>query len=120
VWPTLETLRAPLDLVLRNLIDNAVKHHDREDGLVRVAGSEGASDFEISISDDGPGIATKHCEAILLPFRKLAEHTDGQGMGLAVVSRTLELLGGRLAVLSCPHGGRGATFRVTWPKTITC
>jgi signal transduction histidine kinase len=41
-------------------------------------------------------------------------------MGLAVVGRTLELLGGRLAVLSCPHGGRGATFRVTWPKTITC
>jgi signal transduction histidine kinase len=119
-WPTLITLRAPLDLVLRNLIDNAVKHHDRDDGVVRVTGSEAASELEISISDDGPGIAPKHREAILLPFRKLCEQTDGQGMGLAVVSRTLELLGGRLAVLSCPDGGRGATFRVTWPKTINC
>jgi signal transduction histidine kinase len=120
VWPKLETLRAPLDLVLRNLIDNAVKHHDREDGVVRVSGADGAGEFEITISDDGPGVAPKHREAILLPFRKLSEHTDGQGMGLAVVSRTLGMLGGRLELLSCPEDGRGATFRVSWPKTITC
>jgi signal transduction histidine kinase len=120
VWPVLETLRAPLDLVLRNLIDNAIKHHDREDGVVRVVGADGAAELEISISDDGPGIAPKHREAILLPFRKLSEHSDGQGMGLAVVSRTLEIVGGRLVVLTCPNGGRGATFRVLWPKTITC
>lgn len=119
-WPVLETLRAPLDLVLRNLIDNAIKHHDREDGLVRVVGTEGLSEFEFSITDDGPGIAPNHRDAILLPFRKLSEHTDGQGMGLAVVSRTLELLGGRLEVLACPEEERGATFRVTWPKAITC
>jgi len=120
VWPVLETLTAPLDLVLRNLIDNAVKHHDREDGVVRVVGADGAAELEISISDDGPGIAAKHREAILLPFRKLCDHSEGQGMGLAVVSRTLEIVGGRLVVLTCPNGGRGATFRVLWPKTITC
>jgi signal transduction histidine kinase len=119
-WPVLTTLRAPLDLVLRNLIDNAVKHHDREDGLVHIAGADRADTFEISIADDGPGIAPKHREAILLPFRKLSEQSDGQGMGLAVVSRTLRLLGGRLDVLSCPEGGRGVMFRVHWPKTITC
>ncbi len=120
VWPVLESLRAPLDLVLRNLIDNAIKHHDREDGVVRVVGADGASELEISICDDGPGIAPKHREAILLPFRKVCEHSDGQGMGLAVVTRTLDIVGGRLVVLSCPDGGRGATFRVLWPKTITC
>ncbi|MBS0241667.1 MAG: hypothetical protein JSS20_05775, partial [Proteobacteria bacterium] len=36
-WPTLETLAEPLDIVLRNLIDNAVKHHDRDDGRIVVS-----------------------------------------------------------------------------------
>jgi signal transduction histidine kinase len=119
-WPQLETLRAPLDLVLRNLIDNAVKHHDREAGTVHVSARDEMDALVISVADDGPGISCAHREAILLPFRKLSVHTEGQGMGLAVVGRTLELLGGRLEVLPGTADERGATFRVFWPKVITC
>ena len=117
-WPVLETLKAPLDLVLRNLIDNAVTHHDREHGLVRVGGADRGNALEITVCDDGPGIAPEHREAVLLPFRKLRDDAGGPGMGLAVVSRTLDVIGGRLVMQPDAGGSRGTTIQVLWPKTI--
>lgn len=120
-WPVIETLAVPLDLVVRNLLDNAIKHHDRCDGRVVVAvlagGAETAPFFRFSIADDGPGIDPRHHEAVLLPFRTLAD-TNGSGssgMGLAFVKRTIETLGGRIRLRSDPVCNRGTTFEVWWP-----
>lgn len=120
IWPQIETLAAPLDLVLRNLIDNAIKHHDQSTGLITVRASDTGAALEIVVSDDGPGIALHHQEAVFLPFRKLvlAGEAGGHGMGLAFVKRTVEVAGGRLDLVSDPTRGRGSKFRVTWPKSI--
>ena len=115
-WPTLETVLAPLDLTLRNLIDNTVKHHDRDTGLLRIACADAGSTIEITIEDDGPGIAPEHHASIFLPFRTLAN--GGEGMGLAIVQKMVDAAGGAISLSSNPAERRGTTFKVRWPKQI--
>ncbi len=117
-WPVIDTVAAPLDLVVRNLIDNAIKHHDRSEIRIGVVAEWSGEWLEFAVSDDGPGIAIEHHAAILMPFRRLSrlESSASSGMGLALVKRTIEAVGGRLEIHSDPRQRRGATFRVAWPR----
>ncbi len=117
-WPTLETLAAPLDLVLRNLIENAVKHHDRDTGSIRATAADHGAYLLVTIADDGPGIAAASQDAVFLPFRTLGQPGAGTGMGLAFVRRTIEAVGGALQLISNPHQRRGTEFRLLWPKQM--
>lgn len=119
-WPVIDTLAAPLDLVVRNLIDNAIKHHDRDNIHIAIIATAKPELVEISVGDDGPGIEPRHHRAIFLPFRRLSAVDDpnSSGMGLALVQRTVEAVGGRLEVVSDPAVRRGTTFKVLWPSTI--
>jgi signal transduction histidine kinase len=119
-WPTIETLAEPLDIVLRNLIDNAVKHHDRNDGRIVVHAARSTDRLMISVADDGPGIDPQWHEAIFLPFKQVADshEADGAGIGLAMVKKTIERFGGEIEVQSDPSVRRGATFRIGWPLTL--
>lgn len=115
-WPVIETVAVPLDLVLRNLIDNAIKHHDRAAGRIVAMAVKSEKYLEISISDDGKGIAPELREAAFLPFRKLAGAAPtGHGLGLALVKKTVERSGGSIRVQSAAPAGRGTTFTVFWP-----
>jgi signal transduction histidine kinase len=115
-WPTLDTLVAPLDLTLRNLIDNTVKHHDRDWGHLVIACDDVGCAVEFTIEDDGPGIAPEHHASIFLPFRTLAD--GGEGMGLAIVQKMVDAAGGAISLSSNPAERRGTTFRIRWPKQI--
>jgi signal transduction histidine kinase len=117
-WPAMKTLAAPLDLVLRNLVGNAITHHDRDVGVVRVVAIDLPHALEITITDDGPGIAPEHHEAIFLPFRTLGDtaRTGGHGMGLSFVKRTVEAVEGQIELVSDGTRRRGTSFRLTWPK----
>jgi signal transduction histidine kinase len=119
-WPVLDTLAAPLDLVLRNLVANAVLHHDRSVGAIVVSAAMQRQALRIDVADDGPGIAKAHQEAIFLPFRTLSENQsdDHHGIGLALVRKTIDVVGARLDVISDPSVQRGTTFRVEWPLAI--
>jgi signal transduction histidine kinase len=120
-WPTAETLAVPLDLVLRNLISNALKHHDRVEGQIEVLAGEQKEYFTFAVIDDGPGIAAEWQEAIFLPFRTINQTNfaaaDASGIGLALVKRATEAVGGHIELSSDPARKRGATFTVFWPKT---
>lgn len=113
--PVFPTLEVPLRQVLRNLLDNAFKHHDRATGRVVVAVHELDDRYELSVSDDGPGIPAAFHEQIYDVFRTLKprDEVEGSGMGLAIVKKVVETGGGTIAVTS---EGRGTTFRFTWPK----
>lgn len=117
-WPQVTTVAAALDLVLRNLVQNAIVHHDRSSGHITLDARDSGTSFAISVTDDGPGIDPAHHAAILLPFRTLNRRAGSTGMGLAFVSRTITTLGGRLEIRSEPAKRRGATFRLIWPKTL--
>ena len=119
-WPVIETVAAPLDLVIRNLIDNAIKHHDRHDIHIEVAAADAGDMVEIRVGDDGPGIDPRHYSTIFLPFRRLSEREDpaSSGLGLALVKRMVDSVGGSIEVLSDPARARGSSFRMLWPKVI--
>jgi signal transduction histidine kinase len=126
-WPELVTLKAPFDLVVRNLLENAIKHHDREQGHVELTCHAGDDALLIGVRDDGPGIDEAHRDAIFLPFRTLAvgspKESDGVGLGLALVQRTVENVGGSLVLRPAPAGSsgreRGAQFDLIWPRELS-
>ena len=115
--PVLETDRVPLLQVLMNLIGNAIKHHDRPDGQVKVSARDSGTWVEFRVEDDGPGIPAEFHERIFSMFQTLRprDEVEGSGMGLAVVKNIVETRGGRIEVASAP--ACGSTFRFTWPKS---
>jgi len=114
--PTLRTQRVPLETVLRNLLDNAIKHHHRTDGHVHLAAYDQGDWIEFVITDDGPGIDPQFHIRIFEVFQTLQprDKVEGSGMGLAIVKKSIENQGGTITVESAP--GAGATFRFTWWK----
>ena len=115
--PTFTTNRMPLQQVLYNLIGNAIKHHDRGEGYVRVSCRDLGGEFEFAVSDDGPGISEEYHEKVFQMFQTLKrrDEAEGSGMGLALVDRLTRAHGGSASVNSSA-GKRGSTFRFTWKK----
>lgn len=117
--PTITTLHVPLETVLRNLLNNAVKHHDRPKGRIEVgARTIGRGMIEFVVQDDGPGIAPAYHERIFQMFQTLQprDQREGSGIGLAVVKKIVEAVGGTVWVESQPS--TGAAFYFTWPETM--
>ncbi len=116
--PVLQTFSAPLELTLRNLIGNAIKHHDREEGQVFVSAEDEGDVFRFEVRDDGPGIPESQYERIFKMFEKLEsrDRVEGSGIGLALVKKIVESLGGRIGVR--PVAERGTVFSFTWPKHV--
>lgn len=110
---------APLDLVLRNLIDNALKHHDSDTGRVLVSLRDGGSSWVFTVSDDGPGIMPADQSRVFRPFVRASGKaaTSGSGMGLALVRKTVEAHGGTIEIHSNPAQARGTRLDFSWPKT---
>jgi PAS domain S-box-containing protein len=109
--------KAPLELVLRNLIDNALKHHDRDTGTVLISARDLGEVVEFTVQDDGPGIDPAYHDRIFVVFQTLKPRDDveGSGVGLAIVKKTVEAHGGHISVESEPPQ-RGASFIFTWRK----
>jgi signal transduction histidine kinase len=108
----------PLETVLRNLLGNAIKHHNRPDGHIQVSAywPGAALDMvEFSVQDDGPGMAQEYHERIFELFQTLQprDQVEGSGMGLAIVKKTVESVGGAITVESTE--GEGTCLRFTWP-----
>jgi signal transduction histidine kinase len=72
---------------------------------------------EISITDDGPGVAAAAQERIFKLFQTAtAAERGGSGLGLALTKRVVEVHGGSITVQSPVDDGRGACFRLRWPR----
>jgi signal transduction histidine kinase len=102
--------------VLMNLAGNALKFTEAGGVRIEVAVVE-SEQFQVSVTDTGPGIPASEHERIFEEFHQ-AEDTatrrkGGTGLGLAIARRIIEMHGGRIWVESRP--GAGATFRFTVP-----
>lgn len=114
--PKVQTAKVPFEQVFLNLINNAVKHHDRPHGCVRVSAEENETFVTFAVEDDGPGIPEAFHERVFEMFQTLQprDEVEGSGMGLAVVKKTIENRGGTIELIS--NGNRGTCFKFTWPK----
>lgn len=125
-WPTIETAPALLDLVLRNLLDNAIRYAQPSNQAVVVSGFINGGSWEFCVSDNGPGIPENAREAVFNPFTSLeperVRETEGgehTGMGLALVRRAVERANASITCIGRADGKQGACFKVTWPFSVT-
>jgi signal transduction histidine kinase len=111
--PVLLAQRAPLELVFRNLVSNALKHHDRATGKITITGKVDGNCCKFTVSDDGPGIPEIYQQKIFEMFETLKsrDEVEGSGIGLALVKKTVERNNGVIKLVSQE---RGAAFSFTW------
>ncbi len=90
--------RYALERALRNLLENA-RIHGPADGRIRVSVERRGDRAELSVEDDGPGIAPEDVEQALSRFwRGGSGDRPGSGLGLAIVAAIAERHGGRVTV----------------------
>jgi PAS domain S-box-containing protein len=116
--PIFTTLSTPFELIIRNLFSNAIKHHDKQEGIIQVSSRDiDEHYFEFSVCDDGPGIPEKFHSRIFGMFQTLKprDELEGSGMGLALIKKIVENYSGAVTLKST---GRGSCFSFSWPKII--
>lgn len=114
--PVLNSYPVRLIQVFENLIGNAYKYHPSpEAATITVSAVEQEGYYRFLVDDDGLGIDPKFHETIFKPFTRLQQHNSekGSGIGLSIVRKTVENLGGKIGVL--PKCEPGVTFYVDWP-----
>jgi len=113
--PRLYGVRLEFDLLLQNLVGNAVKFSGDEHCRVRLDADRQGSFWRFAVTDNGIGIPAELHSQLFKLFHRINtdDGRDGQGIGLAICERIVESHGGRIEVDSEP--GRGTTFSFTWP-----
>jgi signal transduction histidine kinase len=111
------TYLVPLNQILFNLVDNAIKHHDRDNGKITIQFKQRADKVIIRVSDDGPGVDPKYQGKIFGMFESLhsKDKTEGSGLGLSLVQKLVSQNGGSVRFISDPKLNRGATVEFSWP-----
>lgn len=115
--PSLKTYRALITQIFHCLLDNAIKYSKPDnETVVEVKVAEKESEWEFSISDNGIGIDPKFFDKIFIIFQRLhnRDQYKGTGIGLSIVKRSVEFLGGEIWLESTE--GKGTTFFFTFSK----
>jgi len=110
--------RVPLDIILRNLISNAIKHHDKTSINITMSYSKTDSMHCISVADDGPGIPPELFHKALEMFQTLKprDKVEGSGMGLSLVQKIVLHYEGDLIIES--DGVRGTKIIIMLPIQV--
>ena len=108
---------ATLENALGNLISNAIKFTPPgQTPKLHIRAINQGNTVQISVQDNGIGIAPEHHERIFRVFERLhsQEAYPGTGIGLALVRKGVERMGGKVGVVSDP--GKGSLFWIELPR----
>jgi CheY-like chemotaxis protein len=128
---TLSVLPLPADLpqicvdrtrfsqILLNYGSNAIKYNRAAGRVSFVASVTPSGEVRVTVADTGIGIPEDRSAELFQPFHRLGQEAgsiEGTGIGLAIVKRLAELMGGRVGVHSTP--GKGSEFWVEFPAIV--
>ena len=106
-------------LVLTNLVSNAIKSIEHQEGIIEIDCELEASNISVSIRDNGKGIDADSIHHIFDKFFQARDQgrkkPKGTGLGLSITKKIIELHGGQISVDS--QVGKGSVFRFSLPLT---
>lgn len=102
--------------IFQNLLDNAVKYMDKDNGVITVSSKDLDDKWELCVADNGVGIAPKYQEKIFQIFQTLKpkDETDSTGIGLSLLKKITHNWGGSIWIESKEN--EGCQFYFTIPK----
>ena len=106
-----------IENLFRNLLSNSIKYNENERIEIKIVQQNHSAFTKIYFSDNGIGIETRDYERIFNVFQRLhnAQEYSGNGIGLTICKKIMDLHGGTLSVLS--EMGKGSTFTIHLPQT---
>jgi signal transduction histidine kinase len=108
--------RTAIRRMFSNLIDNAVRYG----GAARVSLREDATDWIVTVADDGPGIPPESFDQAFEPFQRLESsrnrETGGTGLGLSIARDIALAHGGQISLANASLGSKGLVVSVLLPK----
>jgi signal transduction histidine kinase len=111
-WPPALGYGPWLEEVWVNYLSNGLKYGGHPPRLELGATPDKAGTIRFWIQDNGPGLTLAEQERLFMPFERLAQvSAKGHGLGLSIVRRIVEKLGGEVGVASVP--GQGSRFSFT-------
>ncbi len=115
--PVVKSFRSPLRQVIQNLIGNALKYQESNvKPVIHVEAEEMKDHWKFLIKDNGIGIEPDYYDRIFNIFQRLhnKEEYSGTGIGLAIVKKIVEAMGGKIWIEA--NEQKGSTFIFTIPK----
>lgn len=112
---TIRTDETRFKIVLNNLISNAIKYYDphKQKPYITIRTKFTTDHFFLSVEDNGLGIAAEHLSRVFGMFYRATTTSEGSGLGLYIVSETIQKLSGSIEVESKEK--IGSTFTIKLP-----
>jgi two-component system sensor histidine kinase/response regulator len=119
ILPHIKTKKLKLQQVFQNLISNAIKYNDKENGEITIGYEDDGGFYKFYVRDNGPGIASQDKQRIFNLFETTEhksnnENDNSTGVGLNILKMLVEEQGGKITVDSVP--GEGSRFYFQWQK----
>lgn len=103
-----------LQQLFQNLIENAIKYNDKDQGFINIGYKDQDKERLFYIKDNGKGIEKIYFEKIFKTFEKLENNPESSGIGLSIVKKIVDLYGGKIWLES--QVNIGTTFYFTLNK----
>ncbi|SDI83443.1 two-component system, OmpR family, sensor kinase [Bradyrhizobium lablabi] len=109
-----------IEILIRNILDNALRHTPRG-GKIDISVQCGRDGATLTVEDTGPGIPPEDLDRIFEPFFRGTRHQgEGSGLGLSIVKRIVDNLGGVVTVQNVASAGAtGLRATVRMPAVIS-
>jgi PAS domain S-box-containing protein len=119
IWPKSLAYGPWVEEVWANYVSNAIKYGGRPPRVELGADRLDDGMLQFWVQDNGPGLSAQEQERLFMPFTQLDQaHAGGHGLGLSIVRRIVEKLGGEVAVESAGVTGEGSRFSFTLAAAV--
>jgi signal transduction histidine kinase len=104
---------ALLRIIIENLVENSIFFSGPSDPVIRFKAFSSGGDVVIEVHDNGEGIPTEYQDRMFEMYFRANERSKGNGLGLYIVKKAVDKLGGVITVTSELHRGTSFAIRIS-------